>query len=815
MAQEAAGAGLVPIPTRPASKTPALPAWKAYQKRRPSDAELASWFGSDNVGLAIVCGEISGSLLVVDFDDRTAFEYVFSGWREMAAQLRIVQTSRGVHLYCRLKGGGKPRKTSFRKKPSAGPSTPQIPVDIQGEGSYVVAPPSTHPSGKPYEFLGEGREIQEVTEEELHALLQRSAEKWPFVELVLPAWKEGNRNNLVLGLAKILAFDRGFDENRVLDVVRRICCAAGDREVESRVRSARDTIAKGPERTAALQYLGQELYGQLLAAVPRKATRGQSRRGNPDEDGIRFCSFAELEDGRLADEVETPEGPAFLLYDPRTGATEIVQEVAFGGEHVRPLPLPIDPKQPKRRIVVLADGVQEYGSARELLSEMESLAGQVYDAGGDSAVLGVWIAAALLSWIIGPLFEGMPERFASILAAIGPSESGKGRALKVAQAFFFRPFLFLKTTRTPSLFRALDGWGDGATLILNEADVKDSVESAEFIEYLNSRADGNPITRYSSDRGASEYFSSFGSTVLALRRPYSDDGFSSRTVPLHTETTSRDIDLVAPQEWWDATAAVRRKLELFRLRQVAAIRAGRLRLGTRVSLPKVHSHRVKEIFLGLQALEDSGESGILDAVRPQAEELERRLILARSSSPDGLVLNSIYSELDNPEWSVEKYGTDWILQRTHVRTRRGPVGRDEDGETELQPLYLRHVAGSLGDAFSPTDIAKAWRSFGQKVESQARVGGRRWRGVLLVSDPRRLDREFRRYVPEARPQLERFPAATQTVLDPPADTQLSGTSGTSGTKNGGDLGEAVPLVPHVPANRTPAAPSGTTAGDGP
>ncbi|HKN06447.1 MAG TPA: bifunctional DNA primase/polymerase [Thermoplasmata archaeon] len=759
-ARQYSEAGYSIIPLKPASKQPDLSSWKAYQTRRLTAEELVGFFGGEpnGRGIGIVTGQVSGALLVLDFDDPRAFRYCFTEWSVMAKQNAVVETGRGVHLYVRLKGGGKVPNTTFRRR---GSERTYLPVDLKGEGGYVVAPPSVHPSGKVYSYIGEGRDPFEDTREKLLDVLKLRSEEWPFVETILPAWNEGARNDLALGIAKILRFERGFTEERTLDVVRRICSVAGDLEVQSRLRTVRDTIAKGPERTAALKFLGEELYGRLRALLP--APRQQGQRRPADDERPRFESFVELPDGRIAEEVETAAGAQFLVYDPRGGTATFAPEIQTEGQRLLPLPLPRDPKQPTRKIVILPDATEEYGTLSALLGEMERLALKVYDPGKDLPVLKLWIAGALTSWIVGPVFGDSPERFAAIFPALGPSESGKGRLLTVARAFFYRPFYFFKTIRTPSLFRALSGWGD-ATLILNEADLKDTGEAAEFIEYLNSRADGSPITRYSADKDANQYFSSFGSTVLALRQPYSDDGFSSRSVPLHTETTSRDLDLITPEEWWVEAAAVQRKLLLFRLRTIARIRRGELTLATKVGLP-VRSHRVKEIFLALASVARAEDPELLEQFVPVAHELERRLIVNRGSSKDGLILNAVYGFLSDPEWAPLPEGAAFRLEREYTRARRGAAGEADEPEVTHELLTLRRVGDSLAGAFSQSEIARVWREFGQGTLDRARVDGRRVHGVLLFTDPERLDKEFRRFVVDAVSQAQRFqrPAHQHTL----------------------------------------------------
>lgn len=269
-AQSYADLGLSVIPVKPRSKMPELSRWQQYQGRRATDKELDDWFSRPK-NIAIVCGEVSGGLVVLDFDDPNAFAYCFPKHHELVRQTLVVETDRGVHVYVRLKGGGKPKSTTYRRK---GKERAWLPVDVQAEGKYAIGPPSVHPSGKSYRFLGDASSILELQSESvLHADLALRAQEWPFIERVLPHWNEGTRHNLALGLAKILRYRCGFDDARTEDVVRRLCGAAGDISVEDRIRAVRDTIAKGPEETAAMEWLGRELYDSLVILVPKRRQR--------------------------------------------------------------------------------------------------------------------------------------------------------------------------------------------------------------------------------------------------------------------------------------------------------------------------------------------------------------------------------------------------------------------------------------------------------------------------------------------------------------------------------------------------------------
>lgn len=133
------------IPCEPRSKK-ALIAWKAYQERLPDEQEMHDFFiGHEDRNLAIITGDVSNRLLVVDFDNLSLFdEWFFKRFRKASLS---VTTGKGVHIYFKLADGeAAPVNGKFQiHGQNAG--------DIRYNGGYVLAPPSVHPSGASYQWV--------------------------------------------------------------------------------------------------------------------------------------------------------------------------------------------------------------------------------------------------------------------------------------------------------------------------------------------------------------------------------------------------------------------------------------------------------------------------------------------------------------------------------------------------------------------------------------------------------------------------------------------------------------------------------------
>lgn len=109
--------------------------WTQYQKRRAEPDELRAWFGGEERNIAVITGEVSGDLVVRDFDEERAYERWRDSHPETAATLPTVKTSRGYHVYARGQVDG-------TKVYDDG--------ELRAGGTYVLAPSSLHPDGITY-----------------------------------------------------------------------------------------------------------------------------------------------------------------------------------------------------------------------------------------------------------------------------------------------------------------------------------------------------------------------------------------------------------------------------------------------------------------------------------------------------------------------------------------------------------------------------------------------------------------------------------------------------------------------------------------
>ncbi len=131
------------IPIAPGSKKSNIKGTKCFEKRQSSD-DVRHLFEHHAGNIAIVCGAVSGNLCVFDAETPELFEAGLAYVTKVSSGkfLHAVRTARGGHIYF----------VTERPIHSIGKRNGWD-YEIRSNGSYVMAPPSIHPSGVAYEQI--------------------------------------------------------------------------------------------------------------------------------------------------------------------------------------------------------------------------------------------------------------------------------------------------------------------------------------------------------------------------------------------------------------------------------------------------------------------------------------------------------------------------------------------------------------------------------------------------------------------------------------------------------------------------------------
>ena len=177
--------GIVPLPVnRFRQKAPAVSSWTQYQKERPSKEQVLEWFLKAD-GLGVLCGAVSGNLLMIELEGRAAtlqtidllthrakennildlFERLNSGYVERSP-------SGGLHWLLKSQGPIPGNEKFARRIDENGVIS--VLAESRGEGGFVVVAPTSglcHPTGNGWHIIkGTPNSIPTFSEEEVDAL---------------------------------------------------------------------------------------------------------------------------------------------------------------------------------------------------------------------------------------------------------------------------------------------------------------------------------------------------------------------------------------------------------------------------------------------------------------------------------------------------------------------------------------------------------------------------------------------------------------------------------------------------------------------
>ena len=141
-----ASMGISVIPLKARDKRP-IGAWKEFQARRATEEEIRTWFSVPGLNIGIVTGAIS-RLVVIDADS----EEMATRVGQLYPSPMRSKTSKGRHFFYRHPGHPVHNKAKIVG----------LALDVRGDGGYVVAPGSTHPSGIIYEEEGTWGDIEDL-----------------------------------------------------------------------------------------------------------------------------------------------------------------------------------------------------------------------------------------------------------------------------------------------------------------------------------------------------------------------------------------------------------------------------------------------------------------------------------------------------------------------------------------------------------------------------------------------------------------------------------------------------------------------------
>jgi hypothetical protein len=353
------------------------------------------------------------------------------------------------------------------------------------------------------------------------------------------------------------------------------------------------------------------------------------------------------------------------------------------------------------QVVYFANTAVPYDSQLSLFNEIKTFIHRYVELPNDFEDMATLYV--LVTWV----YEFAPS--IPYLRVIGDWGSGKTRFLQVVGSVCFRP-IFASGATTPSpIFRILDKFQ--GTLVMDEADFKDSSAWVEMVKILNNGyRPGFPVLRAEKEDGKwyPRGYQVFGPKLIATRAPFRDEALESRC--LTTEMmplTRQEIPRVLPPSFDSEVNHLRAQLLTFRLANLIKLK-GRT-FGNELLEPNLQP-RLQEILIPLKVMLNGDES-MVHSLATFIRRLQERLFVRRRESAAGRVLAAMMelyaegeelsgkniadkvSQLDEdaPSLSPEKIG--WLTKKLGFikgkdpSTRRTVVCWDDERVNRLASVY--------------------------------------------------------------------------------------------------------------------------------
>ncbi|MEW6572884.1 MAG: hypothetical protein AB1374_04555 [Bacillota bacterium] len=454
-------------------------------------------------------------------------------------------------------------------------------------------------------------------------------------------------------------------------------------------------------------------------AEAREPKRGSKKVGKEKQRPKRQVSFLVVGDCLYEQVFEERSFHQFLGYNTKTEEIRRVTHLEFGGEIIEPL----GGEDVELGAVKLPSGVLEYGDILSLLAEIEDCIYRYLDISDNYRKFAAYYI--LLSWLY--------DRFHTIpyLRALGDSGCGKSRFLDVIGGLCYKPISASGCVTPAPIYRMLRKWG--GTLVLDEADMKNSDEYNEVITILNCGFErGRPVIRATKDNPDKvQILPVYGPKVFATRRRFKDAALEARCLTeVMQETTREDIPPVLGCKFHEEQQKLRNKLLLFRFRNYSAVDP-EAAAGLRLEGIEPRLRQVSEAFASLFVNEPAVLKDYCEFIRGH----QRELVEQRAATRTGQVVEILFEALSTVPFV--------------------PNVPLVPGEQKLLPVSAGEVAERVG--LTPQAVGQILKGLGLKTRNTRNFGERR---RCVVYDEAKFETLRRRYIP-------------------PDDDGTSGTNGTS------------------------------------
>ena len=717
------------LPAKDGAKYP-VKGWQKYQSERYPREEIEEWLNHGKGNWVVVCGKISGNLLVLDFDEPKIYEEFKRKIEPKLLDTFMVKTGKkGYHIHYRTQ---EPVNSTKMGK-----------VDILGEGKLAVLPPSIHPeTGQRYEVINDreplkigNRELEEI----FSVLREITGPKTPetgriedyiskIVNLIAPYWVKGHRNDIEYGLIGYMR-KKGIPKNVAKRVLKAIMEVTGDDEQVIRMAVLERTYKKPIEKVKGYKTLeeggtektlknAREGKGDLFKIEKRdlwklekyvkalaEAGENTAKEEEEDKKGIEKV-FVYTDDDIYLSVWDGDENYKFTHLS-QGGGIELLDMAKVNGKIYYPKKIEMNKNGTMLPIaypsfdVVNAPDVE----TNELFEVLKKHIYEYVDLNDDDLEMSVF-------YIMSTWFYPKNNTTA-YLRFLGDTGKGKSRMLKVIGDLCFYPLSLGGNSSRSAIMRTQEDYH--GTLILDESDFKGDKEN-EMTKYINTGFEkGKPIILTNKNTGKREIYDPFGPKLFAMRHPFRDSATEGRVLSIEPEETMRkDIKKNLPLKYEDKTKKLRDILARWTLKNWSRVRPDSFEMIETLPIEPRLIQLATPLSIILPLFEGEMSNKFVNWLLKRQQEIAYH----RANSDEGFLFNTIVEQ-------IEKI-------------------KEEDGEKPkvITTGILKELTG-----ISPRKIRMLLEELGFEVKVEHyKVDGKRvsWH-VIKLKNTRRWLEDWRRY----------------------------------------------------------------------
>lgn len=412
----------------------------------------------------------------------------------------------------------------------------------------------------------------------------------------------------------------------------------------------------------------RKIADELLKQVRKEEVKEQQKEDKQDkdnEDEIQMSSYIDYDKKIIVEECANDSYTYFYKFDYENNKIVQLDSIFVNNKEVKPM----TGEEIEKKAVLLPTHPEEYDTDDKLDEDIKKFINKWLDIDEETLQFSIWNVKR--SWVF--------ERFHTLnyLRALGDTGQGKTRFIDTLGFIHYKPIETSGASTSAPIFRIIDKWR--GTLVMDEADLKDSDESNDIIKIINMGYEKGKFVMRCDQNDAKKlnFFDPYCPKVIATRKPFEDKATESRCLTCTMKGTTRnDIPPNLNKEFFDETLKLRNKLLMWRFKNFFKIDPNKVIEFDYTDIEP----RIKQIAVSMINLFADSQDKI-DKFRLFLKKKQDEIVEERRNSFNGQIVSSIYELVVNQK-NLE-FDAQEIINEGNITDRFG------------HPLRARGISNNL------------------------------------------------------------------------------------------------------------------------